>query len=655
MSEAHKNPVKLITPAEIDWHDKTAVSRHYDDIYFSAEDGIAETEYVFLTQNKLPQAWQGKEQFCILETGFGTGLNFFCTLDKWFQTAETGATLTYISVEKYPLSKHDFKQQQYIWPQFSQYIQELVKLYPPMISGFHSLSLCNGRIKLLLLFGDATEQLSTLVAKVDACYLDGFAPSKNKSMWHADLYQQLARLLKPGATLSTFTAVGEVRRGLQQAGFEMKKLDAYGSKRHMLSGQLKHLADESLLYPWFQYPDFNFKNKQAVIIGAGIAGLTTALALSESGWQVTIIERSGSVASGASGNPAGVVMPRLDKQQSSDARFYWQAFYSARRKLMQFKEQGLDTGWQPSGVMQLNSDTDHYLAHWPEALMTAVKQEQSKKNCGVTTSKDALWLPQCGYINPKKLCTSVFENYKNKIRFVFDTSVSKLTADKTRWQIHTNKGDYYSDAVVICNAEAANQFSQSEWLNLQPVRGQVSYLQNTTLASRIKSVICDSGYAIPLASDQLLIGATFERDDTNRALKNNDHLLNLKQFYQSLDEKYQLTASDVVPVTGRASIRAMTPDRLPLVGAVADYSAYQQLYADLARGKRPASYQPAAYHQGLFINAGHGSRGLTSCFLSADILSALMSAAALPVDAEIVSRLHPARFIIKGFQKGSKN
>ncbi|MDH5517891.1 MAG: bifunctional tRNA (5-methylaminomethyl-2-thiouridine)(34)-methyltransferase MnmD/FAD-dependent 5-carboxymethylaminomethyl-2-thiouridine(34) oxidoreductase MnmC [Gammaproteobacteria bacterium] len=653
MTDAHKNRLKAVSPALIDWQDKTPVSRQYDDIYFSSDDGIAETEYVFLKQNNLPHAWQGKSQFCILETGFGTGLNFFCSIDLWLKTAADDAVLTYISVEKHPLSEDDFSRQQANWPQFKPFIQALVNQYPPMLSGLHSISLYSGRIKLLLLLGDACEQLSTLMAKADACYLDGFAPSKNKSMWSPALFKQLTRLLKPGATLSTFTAVGDVRRGLQDAGFEMKKIDAYGNKRHMLSGRLQSSTADNLLLPWYRYPDFDEKNKQVLVIGAGVAGLTTAAALSENGWQVTLIEQADSVAAGASGNPAGVLMPRLDKQQTLEARFYWQAFFLALRKISQLESQGLDCGWQASGVLQLDDEAELFSNHWPSSSLKPLTPDAVKKLAGLATSKAAVWLQQGGYISPKKLCTGIYERFKNQIDFVFDTTVTALESDNRGWKVLSSNGDFYTQSVVICNAETANRFQQTAAVNLQPVRGQISYLKNTELAGKLKTVICDRGYAIPLDQQQLLIGASFNRGETASSLTERDHGFNWQQFSRALAPTHQSELGTELPVKGRASVRAMTTDRLPVIGAVVDQAFYQQHYADLARGRRASSYPMATYHDGLFINAGHGSRGLTSCFLAADIILALMTNTALPVEAEILCRLHPGRFLIKGFQKNT--
>ncbi|MDH5425953.1 MAG: bifunctional tRNA (5-methylaminomethyl-2-thiouridine)(34)-methyltransferase MnmD/FAD-dependent 5-carboxymethylaminomethyl-2-thiouridine(34) oxidoreductase MnmC [Gammaproteobacteria bacterium] len=666
MKKIPERRIKNIANAQIDWREQTPVSCHYDDIYYSTEDGVAETDYVFLKQNNLPAAWLNQQNFSILETGFGSGLNFYCTLDLWFKTADENACLTYISVEKYPLTINDMQKQLQIWPQYRDFIQQVVDVYPPMLSGFHSCSLFSGRIKLLLLFGDASEQFSGLMASADACFLDGFAPSKNKSMWTDDLFRQLPRLMKPAATISTFTAAGDVRRGLQQAGFEMKKTPAFGTKRHMLTGVLQQVAPVQLLKPWFQYPRFKPQSKQAVVIGAGIAGLLSAIALLENGWQVTVLEQSDSVASGASGNLAGVVMPRLDKQQNTDSRFYWQAFFLALRRIKQFDSAGIATGWQQSGVLQMAEDTPSYLADWPEGLISQLTPAQAKQFAGVEISGDALWLEQAGFITPQALCENLCKHYRQQIKFVFDTEVSALQKQATGWQLQTNDGDFSAAAVVICNAEKASQFAQTKKLMLQPVRGQVSYLQSA-LAGKLKTVICDKGYGIPVDGQQLLIGASFKRGDSGREISAEDHLLNLQQFNNSLAQSEHLskdgcieteagnspaTVSNTGPDSGRASTRAMTADRLPLVGAVPDMACYQKDYAELSRGKPASGYPAASYHNGLFINAGHGSRGLTTGFLSAEIIAALVSDQALPVDAETLCRLHPGRFEIKRLQSG---
>jgi len=643
-----KYRIESIVPADIVWQDKTAVSPQFEDIYFSEHDGIKETQYVFLKQNNLPEAWSEKDDFTILETGFGTGLNFFCVLDSWLQTTERESCLHYVSVEKHPVTVTFLKDLIKVWPQFAAYIEELIKHYPPLVSGFHSCELFGGRVKLLLLFGDATEQFSHLLAEVDVCFLDGFAPSKNKSMWSGSLFKQIARLMKPGGTISTFTAVGDVRRGLQDAGFEMKKADAYGNKRHMLTGVFQSTEESALLKPWFQYDAVKVKEKTVTIIGAGIVGITTAIALYKAGWKVTVLEKTSEVAQGASGNLAGVVMPRMDKEQNVDAIFYWQAYFSALNYYESCQLEGIDFDWKQSGVMQLTGSNEK--TDWPALLFSSLDTEAIQKISGLKIDSSASFLSVAARLSPEKLCENLFKKFKQEIDFIFDVNVSQLDKKETGWCISTSLGEFTSQAVVICNAETASQFEQTKYLPVQPVRGQITYIEDA-IKSKLKTVICDKGYAIP-ASSHLVLGATFERDSSERDLREGDQLENIKQFNDLFESNSKIRLCENQPLAGRASVRAMTPDRMPIIGAVYDHQFYQQCYADLSRGKRPETYSKASYHQGLFINAGHGSRGLTSCVLSAEIITAMLSDAPVPVSCELLTHLHPARFMIKNYLKG---
>jgi len=242
--------------AKIHWLESgEPFSEQFQDFYFSTDGGFQETEYVFLKQNNIPQAFielTDKQQiFRIAETGFGTGLNFLITAMHWLQTSSLNSTLEYTSIEKYPLKKIDLIQIFLIfnknWPQLSTFCEELQTHYPTIIEANQiQLSLFNGRITLNLLIEDASSALKKLSntlsdvpipsRKIDAWYLDGFSPAKNPDMWNQDLFNSIAELSKSGTTISTFSSAGFVRRGLQEAGFNMFKVPGLGKKREILSG-----------------------------------------------------------------------------------------------------------------------------------------------------------------------------------------------------------------------------------------------------------------------------------------------------------------------------------------------------------------------------------------------------------------------------------
>ncbi|SUX55980.1 tRNA 5-methylaminomethyl-2-thiouridine biosynthesis bifunctional protein MnmC [Chromobacterium vaccinii] len=202
------------------------MSAVFGDVYFSRASGLEETRHVFLRHNRLEErfaALRPSGSFTIAETGFGTGLNFLCAWQCFDACAPAGARLHFVSAEKFPLMPADLAQALALWPELSAFATPLLAQYDVLTPGWHRFVLAGGRVTLTLMIGDVLDVLPQLDARVDAWFLDGFAPSKNPDMWQQPLFQQMARLSSPGASFATFTSAGAVRRGLAEAGFEVKK------------------------------------------------------------------------------------------------------------------------------------------------------------------------------------------------------------------------------------------------------------------------------------------------------------------------------------------------------------------------------------------------------------------------------------------------
>lgn len=214
-------------------------SEEFDDVYFSAVDGLAETNHVFLHHNDLPQAWTGRRDFVICETGFGTGLNFLAAWKMFEEQAAAGQHLHFISFEKFPLAPEVIREALQIWRvDLGGRIDLLADIYPLRVSGFHRVDV-SPMITLTLIFGDVNEEMRKLRATVDCWFLDGFRPSSNPDMWSEAVFEQMARLSTKGARYATFTSAGFVRRGLQAAGFSTEKVRGFGRKREMLRGRFE--------------------------------------------------------------------------------------------------------------------------------------------------------------------------------------------------------------------------------------------------------------------------------------------------------------------------------------------------------------------------------------------------------------------------------
>jgi tRNA 5-methylaminomethyl-2-thiouridine biosynthesis bifunctional protein len=525
---------------------------------------------------------------------------------------------------------------------------QLLAVYPQPCHGFHCRDLFQGRVRLLLLWGEADEMLADVNARVDAWYLDGFAPGKNVSLWRPQLFRTLANLTAPGGTFATYTAAGDVRRGLQSAGFDVSKQQGFGKKREMLCGSLASVTGSIQTVPWLHYtPTPVTEQRQVVVIGGGLAGVTSAVALAQRDWRVTLVEQQAQVAKGASGNPAGVVMPRLSADMSIEARFYLSAFLYVIHWLLKSQSDQSDISWHPSGVVQLLESAKQLAMAGlglPESIVRRVDAAAIQDLIGCGAEQDGVIYPLAGWLQPRRLCEHLLQHQAG-IELKTSTTIARLTRQEGQWQLwDEQKLIATAPVVVIATGHQAGRLLPEIPLEIQPVRGQLTYVRAT--GPFIKRPLCYDGYAIPLGDSQYCIGASYDRHSTEASLRGTDHESNLRSLQQAVKE------FDYDAITGgRVAFRASSRDHLPLVGAVPDIDYYVQHYSDLHHGRPMGRYPLAEYQPGLYLNIGHGSRGLTSCPLTAEIIACMINQDPLPIPEDMRQALHPARFIVRSFRR----
>ncbi len=218
--------------ADLEWRETPGrmgdipVSVQFDDPYYSLDDGVAETQHVFLGGNDLPQRFRGG--FHIAELGFGTGLNFLVTLAAWREAGIAGA-LRFTSFEGFPMSSAERSRALLAFPD----------LPSDVFEGWDDLSPLRGPdFELTVVVGDARDALPAWDGRADAWYLDGFSPAKNPELWEDTLLHAVGAHTARGGTVATYTATGFVRRGLADAGFAVERVTGFGRKRHMTRGVL---------------------------------------------------------------------------------------------------------------------------------------------------------------------------------------------------------------------------------------------------------------------------------------------------------------------------------------------------------------------------------------------------------------------------------
>lgn len=625
----------------LDWQDGQPVSTHYGDVYFSRASGIEETRHVFLQHNRLAERWRTLQAplFTIAETGFGTGLNFLCAWQLWRECAPPQARLHFVSTEKFPLSRDELAQALALWPQLSDCSALLLEAYRWLAPGFHRLVFDDGRVTLTLLVGDARETLPQLRASVDAWFLDGFAPARNPEMWQPDLLRVIARLCAPGASFATFTSAGAVRRGLQEAGFVVRKVAGHGSKRDMLCGELPGGGAAA-----------SSNDRRAAVIGGGLAGCATAYHLARRGWQVTLLERHPVLASEASGNPQGVLYPRLSGHDIPLSRAALAGFLHTRRLLPRLLEAGRD--WDPCGLLQLAFDAretrrqqEVAARNLPADLLRPVAAAESSRVAGIAMKHDALWLPAAGWVHPPALCRAL--SRQPGIAVLTETRALRLQRNGGNWQVYGERGLLTeTDVAIVCAANDSLQFAQSAHLPLLPVRGQTTQLPATAASAALRCVLCADGYISPPREHRHCLGATFAPDNTSTEASTADHAANLGMLRQLSPALYQALHAaelDLAALAGRAALRSVTPDYLPMAGPLLDAASTLARYSEGSR--LGAEHLP--WLDGLYVNTGHGSKGLLTAPLAGELIAGLLENEPLPVDAGLLRALDPNRFLLR--------
>lgn len=632
---------EILHPACLEFGpDGSPRSPQLDGAYHSLHGGLAQARHVFIAGNDLPQRWQGRDRFVILETGFGLGLNFLATWQAWRNDPQACRRLHFVAIEKHPFTTADLTQAQAAWPEISDLADlaaELRAAWPPLIPGIHRLYLASGRLILTLVFGDASERLRTLDAAVDAFYLDGFSPARTPELWTPELCRALARLAAPGATLTTGSVAGHLREALAAVEFDLEERPGLAGKCEMLHGRFRSRRPSRHTPP---------AERRVLIIGAGIAGSTLAHRFASAGWQVTVLEANASVADGASGNLAGVLRPLPSADDNRLSRLT-RAGYLATRALLQTLP---DARWSPCGVLHLGRESVHEAQQqkavaalgWPEEVLRYVSADEASRLIGWPVSTGGWHFPHGGWVQPPSLCRAALASSEN-IQLHLSTPVTRLLATADGWAAIGPDGGVLAEAPVAIMAigVAAPRFEQFAWLPQRTARGQVSHIP-AAQALPLNTVVCKYGYAAPVVDGWQLAGATLQYQDDDASVREIDHRDNLARLEMMLPGSG--SRIDLNSLDGRTGYRPMSPDRLPIVGAVPVVERRDDGQAPPSANARLTTLPR---HPGLWCAQGFGARGIVWSALMADLLLSRIEGEPLPLEMDLVDALDPGRFLIR--------
>lgn len=580
-----------------------ARSLNYDDLYHSAAGAREQAEYVFLKGNGLPERWQAKPVFTICETGFGLGNNFLTTWLRWREDPRRCHTLHYVSFEAHPFSRDDLQRMLAHGPaEFKPLVSQLLTQWPELLPGIHRLSFEHEKLSLTLVFGDINQKAKLLNAKVNAFFLDGFAPRVNPDMWSRRLFGQLVRLSVKGATAASWCSAGQVRRDLQDAGFVVQKAPGFAGKREMIQAQLRpHLGR-----------DVSLPVRSVTVLGAGIAGASTAAALARRGIAVHVLDPVLAHGQGAShkGHHALAMTPIMTSDDAPRARISRAGVLLAKHYWCQLAPNAL----HQNGTVVVATNAEEELAMqkavtnmaFPTSWVQYRSAQQLSEQWQVPVLHGGLYYPQAMVAEPESLIAALLDHPLIQTRAV---QVRALSPENQGWRLQFDDSSQqtedieFASCVVVCTSSAAPQLVQQampdlqapRFLALQTMAGQVSFYDETRFQSSPTEVLAGDGYLLPSIEGLRVGGSTYEAATVPLAVTPTAH----KEIQRTLDRWRVLTHDHAFnAVGGWVGQRAMTSDHLPV-------------FADLQNG--------------LWVNCAYGSTGFSWAALFAEELAARLA------------------------------
>ncbi len=599
-----------------------AYSPEFGDVYASNDGAYEQSRFVFLGGNRLPERWQGKAQFTIVENGFGLGTNFLTTLKAWREDPKRSGKLFYLAIEGFPLQGTDIKT--FASSALRAEAEELAYKWSTVTPGVHRLTFDGGRVVLDLYFMPASAAAKKLPGAFDAFYPDGFSPKKNPEMWEPRLLKAICSHAKEDATLATWCVASAVRKAFNEAGFTIQKVPGFGHKSEMTVGRFepkfKHRRSTAFL-------STANEPQTAIVIGAGLAGSAVACELASRGVKVQVIDAGPVGASGASALRWGVVHAQPSGDDNQLFRLTRSGLEKLQEELSSYPELV-----RTSGLFQMARDEGE-LQKWqqwfaqskpfafPNDFLRLMSAEEAKSKIGLKPRLGGLWHEGAGIVAVAEWVRARLN--RSGTSLLLNTRVGSLSKHDQKWQAKDAFRQIIAEAdvvVVCCAAETANLLPGIE-LPLTRWKGRLSLLCDGALAD-LKGAVTGPGYAIHSPDSWIGVGATYESSDKQMSPQE-AHLKNLSHLKDLFP---QLSHADAAGFY--EGFRCVAPDRLPVVGQVSATGDFQNA-------------------SGIYVSCAMGSRGTVFNELAAKVIAAQMFNEPIPLEADLLRAIDPSRFLKK--------
>ena len=593
----------------------------------------------------LPGAWRDAPRWTLLETGFGLGLNFLATWQAWRADPLAPRLLHYVAIEAWPPTADDLQRGAAPYPELAPLAHELAARWTGLLPGFHRLAFEGGRVQLTLCIGEVRAMLRELRFEADSVYLDGFTPALNPDMWDPHTLKAVSHLCRRGTRVATWTIARSVRDGLAQHGFIVEKAAGLPPKRDCLRATwdppwTPRRPEPAPVAPWAG------GDRRALVIGAGLAGASAAWSLAQRGWQVTVLDRAGAPAAGASGLPAGVVAPHVSPDDRLLSQLSRSGVMATLARAADLLPEGV--GWAASGVLERRlKDSRELPADWadpasPGHAWSRATDVVQRNAAALNDDSPTHWHARAGWVRAPALVAAMLA--APGITWQGNAAVAALRLDRPQteggvvdapgWTALAADGTVLAQAPLVVVAAGFDSLdllasADAPALPLNPLRGQLLYgpmpdaphplppFPVNGLGNFITGVPVDG-------TPSWVLGSTFERGCREPVLRDADTAEVAAKLAVLLPESAKALAPQIASGAARAwaAVRCTVPDRLPVVGAP------------------DASALP-----GLFVSTGMGARGMTLAVLCGELLAAQLEGEPLPVPLRQARALAPQRLL----------
>lgn len=337
---------------------------------------------------------------------------------------------------------------------------------------------------------------------------------------------------------------------------------------------------------------------RAVVIGAGVVGMLSALALRERGYDVTVLDMATArpPASWAGGGILSALFPW--RYPGPLTALTHDALPRYERLAAQIRHAGGPDPQVYACGMLVDAGKER-----DAALAWATRHDI--RACSVPASEVApelsdapwIWLPNVGTVRNSRLLKGLRQLLASRgVSLASSAAVSGIMAEAHGWRVSGAEGIIRADQVLVAagawSAQLLGEIGLQ--LGLQPVQGEM-LLYPPGSASPPCVLLSDAGYVIPRRDGHVLAGSTLRHGSEDQRPS-----AGAAQQLRAMAESLWPPLRDKTPAAHWAGVRPGSQRQWPWIGEV-----------------------PGA--PGLFLATGHFRNGLVSAPASAELVACLMA------------------------------